>query len=195
MDCKKTGELIRRLRSEKGYTQKQLAEKLNISDKAISKWECGAGYPDVGIINDLSQILQVNLKEMLMGEIETNQAVAGNLRKQSYFVCPCCESINISTGSSQVICCGRPLDALAPKKAEESKRLQVEQIEDEWYITSTCPMTKEDYITFLAVVSADRCDMVKLYPQWELSVRMTRRPYAMLVWYSTKDGLLYQLSQ
>lgn len=194
MNYKKTGELIRQLRREKGFTQRQLAEKLNISDKAISKWECGIGYPDVGIINDLSQILQINLKEMLMGEIKKNKTVAGNLRKQSYFVCPCCQSITISTGSAQIICCGRPLIALTPKKAAESQRLSIELIEDEWYITSDCPMTKDNYIVFCAVVSADRCDMVKLYPQWELSVRMSCRPNAMLVWYSTKEGLLYQIN-
>lgn len=193
MDYKKTGELIRQLRVEKGYTQKQLAEMISISDKAISKWECGAGYPDVGIISLLSDVLQVNLREMLAGEIEKSDIVSGNLRKQAYFICPCCGSINISTGGAQITCCGRPLHPHLPKKAMDNQRLLVEQVEDEWYITSTCPMTKDYYISFLAVVSADRYDMVKLYPQWELSVRMTRRAYSMIVWYSTQDGLLYQL--
>ncbi|WP_295209879.1 helix-turn-helix transcriptional regulator [Ruminococcus sp.] len=54
MDYKKIGELICQLRKEKGLTQLQLAEKLHVSDKAVSKWERGIGCPDVSILNALA---------------------------------------------------------------------------------------------------------------------------------------------
>ena len=50
MDAQKTGKLINYLRSKKGLTQKQLAEQVNVSDKAVSKWERGDGCPDVGLL-------------------------------------------------------------------------------------------------------------------------------------------------
>ena len=62
MDCKKSGALIRRLRLGKDMTQSALAEILGVSVQAVSKWECGLGYPDVSLINDLSSILGVDAK-------------------------------------------------------------------------------------------------------------------------------------
>lgn len=62
MDCLKVGKLIHRLRNEKGYMQKQLAEAMNISDKTISKWERGLGCPDVFLLHALSEVLGVNIE-------------------------------------------------------------------------------------------------------------------------------------
>ena len=63
MDCNKVGKLISDLRKEQKMTQKQLADALNISDKAISKWERGLGCPDVSLWQDLSQIFGVNIEK------------------------------------------------------------------------------------------------------------------------------------
>jgi transcriptional regulator with XRE-family HTH domain len=54
MDAKTTGQFISFLRKEKGMTQKQLSEKLNVSDKAISRWETGRGFPDIESLQALS---------------------------------------------------------------------------------------------------------------------------------------------
>ena len=75
MNCDKTGKLIARLRKEKNMTQKQLADAMNISDKAISKWERGLGCPDVSLLPELSQLLGVNIEEILAGEIELNETI------------------------------------------------------------------------------------------------------------------------
>lgn len=68
MDIKKTGEFIAACRKEKGMTQKELADALGITNRAVSKWETGAGMPDIGILEDLSQALGVTIDELLKGE-------------------------------------------------------------------------------------------------------------------------------
>ena len=57
MDCMKVGKLILQFRTEKGLTQKQVADQLNISNKTISKWECGLGCPDVSLWEELANVL------------------------------------------------------------------------------------------------------------------------------------------
>ena len=69
MDAQKTGKLINFLRSKKGITQKELATLINVSDKAVSKWERGDGCPDVGILPLLAQTLETDVDSLLNGEI------------------------------------------------------------------------------------------------------------------------------
>ena len=68
MDSAKTGSFISRLRKEKGYTQKELARMLNVSDKAVSRWETGKGFPDTALLKPLSNALGVSIGELLEGE-------------------------------------------------------------------------------------------------------------------------------
>lgn len=68
MDSFKTGEFIRALRAEKGLTQKELAKTLNCTDKAISRWETGKGFPDIIFLTPLAQALEVSVNEILLGE-------------------------------------------------------------------------------------------------------------------------------
>lgn len=72
------GKRLSALRKTKGYTQMQLAEKLNISDKTVSKWESGAGYPDVSLLPALARVLGVTTDHLLCEE-NSGIAVAGNL--------------------------------------------------------------------------------------------------------------------
>ena len=145
MDCEKTGLLLLRLRKENGMTQKQLADKMNLSDKTISKWERGKGCPDVSLLNDLSEIFGVNIEEILKGNLSENDIDGGNMKNSKYYVCPNCGSITLSTGNASVSCCGRKLSLLNAKKAEKEEQLNVEIIEDDWYISASHPMTKEHY--------------------------------------------------
>lgn len=68
MDQIKIGKFIRKKRKEKNITQSELAEKLNITDRAISKWENGIFMPDVGIITDLCKILNITINDLFSGE-------------------------------------------------------------------------------------------------------------------------------
>lgn len=76
MNNQKTGELILNARKNKGYTQKELADKLNVSDRAVSKWERGLNYPDITLLSPLADVLDITVAELLSGEklddIDTN---------------------------------------------------------------------------------------------------------------------------
>lgn len=69
MDNQQTGKLIQELRKKKGLTQQQLADKLNLSNKTISKWESGSGSPDISNLPPLADVLDVSVDELLRGEL------------------------------------------------------------------------------------------------------------------------------
>ena len=68
MNLEKVGNFIAELRKEKGLTQEKLGEQLGVSGKTISKWERGVNAPDIALLNSLSTILGVDIKEILNGE-------------------------------------------------------------------------------------------------------------------------------
>ncbi len=115
------------------------------------------------------------------------------MKKAKFYVCPVCGNLTLCTGNASVSCCGRTLEPLEPKKAGEDQKLKVEVIENEWFITSDHPMTKENYISFLAFATGGQMNIIKQYPEWDLQVRLFKRGHGMLYWYSTTQGLMYQL--
>ncbi|MBR4461469.1 MAG: helix-turn-helix transcriptional regulator [Erysipelotrichaceae bacterium] len=68
MDAEKTGKLISALRKEKNMTQQQLADKLYVSDKAVSRWETGRGFPEITVLEDIANLLDVSVAEIIKGE-------------------------------------------------------------------------------------------------------------------------------
>jgi DNA-binding XRE family transcriptional regulator len=192
MDCQKTGQLIRRLRLEQNMTQQQLADKLSISPKTVSKWECGSGCPDVSLLGQLALVLGVQAETLLQGGLNGGDPVSGNMKKTNFYVCPLCGSVTASTGAVQLSCCGKVLSPLSAQKAGPEEKLKLDQVEDEWFITSDHPMTKECYISFLAFARGDSLQIYKQYPEWDLQLRLPRRGHGTLFWYSTKKGLFYQ---
>ena len=192
MDCQKTGQLIRQLRLERGMTQQQLADKLNISPKTVSKWECGLGCPDVSLLGALAASLGVQAETLLQGDLAEGSPVSGNMRKLNFYVCPVCGSISTSTGRVQLSCCGKVLAPLTAQKAAPEDKLKLEQVEDEWFVTSEHPMTKECYISFLALATGESVQLIKQYPEWDLQARLPRKRHGTLYWYSTEQGLFYQ---
>ena len=141
--------IIRKLRTDLNMTQKQPADKLGVSDKAVSKWERGLGCPDMTLVTELSEILSVSLESLLSGSTETSDFKEVNMKKNKYYICPQCGNITVCTGDAEVSCCGRKLTAATPVKAAEEQKLSAEIVEDEWFISGSCPMTKDDYISFL----------------------------------------------
>lgn len=193
MDCSKVGNLICSLRKEKGMTQKQLADIMNISDKTISKWERGLGCPDVSLLPELSATLGVNIEKILSGDLDPNDYVGGNMKKIQFYVCPECGNIITSTGAASISCCGRKLEALQAVKAEGAHTLKVEPVEDEWFISTEHDMTKEHYISFIAFATGDKVLMIKQYPEWAIHLRIKNYGHGKLFSYCTKHGLVYQL--
>ena len=193
MDIAKTGLLIRDLRTKMGMTQKSLADLMNISDKTVSKWERGMGLPDVSLLVELSQIFGVNVDILLTGNMNVSDEKGVNMKNAKYYVCPECCNLVFATGDAEISCCGRKLTALEMKKAEPDEKLSVEIIENDWYITTSHPMTKEHYISFVAFATGEKIEMIKTYPEWDMNVRIQKRGHGKLVWYCTNHGLFYQL--
>jgi transcriptional regulator with XRE-family HTH domain len=189
MDCSKVGKLIKGLRNEKKMTQKQLADRINVSDKAISKWERGLGCPDVSLLSELSRALGVNIEKLLLGELELNNADGGNMKRIRFYVCPNCGNILTATGDAELSCCGRKLTKLIVKPADEAHQLKVEVVEEDYYITFEHEMSKTHYISFLAYVSIDRVLLIRLYPEQSSEVRFPRLHGGKIYYYCSQDGL------
>ena len=85
MNAEKTGLLIYQLRNRKGYTQKELAEKCNVSDKAVSKWERGESCPDVTVLPKIAEVFGVEVESIMIGEIPFSQDVSGKTIKDYNF--------------------------------------------------------------------------------------------------------------
>ncbi len=189
----KVGNLIRKIRIEKNMTQKQLADQMSISDKTVSKWERGFGLPDISLLSGLTDLLGVDMQNLLLGNVTPNDFVNGNMKHTKYYVCPICHNITFCTGTAEVSCCGKKVLNQTLKKANDNEKLMVQVIENEWYVMSEHPMTKEHYISFLAFVTGDRIQIIKQYPEWNLNVRVPKMAHPMLIWYCTEHGLFYQL--
>ena len=192
MKNSQVGAIIRTLRLERKMTQKQLADKMHISDKTVSKWERGWGCPDISLIPELSDLLGVDTQNLLAGDLTPNDFVCGNMKQTKYYVCPICHNISLCTGEAEVSCCGKKLSVQGMKKADARERLSVCVLEEDWYVTSDHPMTKAHYISFVVFATGDRIQVIKQYPEWNLEVRIPKRGHGMLIWYCTEHGLFYQ---
>lgn len=184
-----TGAAIRALREQNHLTQQQLAEKLCVSDKAISKWETGKGFPDISLIAPLAQILRVSIPELLSGEQIVNTNRSANMLKSNLYVCPICGNIFHSTGSAMVSCCGVTLPPLEAEQADADHQIKCENIEDEIFVSMQHAMTKEHYISFVAYCTGARFESVKLYPESDIELRFFSRGHGILYWYCNHHGL------
>ena len=182
-------ETIRALRERKALTQKQLAEKLCISDKTISKWETGKGLPDISLLEDLARALGVSLTELMTGDLQTNENRSANLRRMGFYVCPVCGNVIAAVGKGSFSCCGIPLPVQEAQPEDNAHTITVEPVEDEICVTIAHPMTKSHYISFVAWVSNDRAELVKLYPEQDITVRFKKRGHGTVYAYCNRDGL------
>lgn len=190
MDCMKVGKLIARLRKERHLTQKNIADALGIQSKTVSKWECGAGCPDLSLWQDLSAILGVDMGQLMEGEITENKPDSGNLNRTRFYACPSCGNLLFSTGGATIFCCGKKLEALKSDKSDGKSRIIIEKIDYDNYITVDHPMTKDNYLAFNALVTGDKIYFNRLYPEQEPSFRCPQIPRAKLFIYSKGKGLM-----
>ncbi len=189
MDLHKNGSLICNLRKAKGMTQKQIADKLNICAKTVSKWETGRGFPDVSVVSALAEILGVSSDIILTGDLIQNAEEVGNMKNTKFYVCPHCGRIMQGTGEFKVVCCGKQLNALKPEQPDDNHAVKVSEIENDFYITFNHEMTKEHFISFFAYVALDRTLTFKLYPEQDSSVRFPKMYTGKLYYYCNKHGL------
>ena len=184
-----TGAAIKALREKKRLTQQQLAEKLSVSDKAVSKWETGKGFPDISLLEPLASVLQISLPELLSGEQIINANRSANLLKSNLYVCPVCGNIFHSTGSAMISCCGVTLPPLEAEQEDAAHQIQCEKIKDEIFVSARHPMTKGHYLSFVAYCTGERFEIVKLYPESSVAVRFFSRGHGVLYWYCNHHGL------
>jgi desulfoferrodoxin len=190
LDSIKTGNLILKRRKEIGITQKELGDKLNVSDKAISKWERGMGCPDIASINDLAEVLGVNATEILSGESIWNDNDAGNMKKTRLYVCPSCGNIVTSTSDLILNCCGRKLVKLkANKETDDCHTPSIEIMDGDLFIKVNHEMEKKHYISFIAYVTADKSIVRKLYPEQNAEVSFHPEGHGILYVYCNRHGL------
>lgn len=116
-----SGASIRALRERAGMTQRQLADRLGITDKAVSKWETDRGLPDITLVEPLACALGVSVAELLSGEQIVNANRAGNLLRAKFYVCPLCGNVIHATGEASISCCGIALPVLEVENAEDGK--------------------------------------------------------------------------
>ena len=83
-----TAAAIRQVREKRNMTQAQLAYKIGVSSKTVSKWETGKGLPDVTLLQPLAQALNISVIELMNGEQITNRNVSANLLRGKFYVCP-----------------------------------------------------------------------------------------------------------
>ena len=190
MDCSKVGKLIFNLRKSKNMTQLDLANKLNLSDRTISKWERGLGCPDVSLLNELAEILNVNVEILLNGEMNENEICGGNMKKTKFYVCPNCSNIIWSMHESEISCCGRKLAILETKDIDNNLNITIEDIDDQDFLSIEHKMDKDNFISFVAHVYNDKVSFVKLYPEQNPEVRLPKMRNGELYIYSTQKGLL-----
>ncbi|WP_124100546.1 helix-turn-helix domain-containing protein [Ruminococcus sp. Marseille-P6503] len=184
-----SGKTIKDLRERKSLTQKQLAQRLMVSDKTVSKWETGRGLPDITMIEPLARELQVSVAELLAGEWSENSNRSANMLKGRFYVCPMCGNIIFSCGEGSFSCCGITLPPLEPEERDSSHFISAEQIEYEHYITLEHPMEKDHYISFIACVTDSDVCIVKLYPEQNPGARFKMRGSCAVFAYCNRHGL------
>ena len=154
-----TGAVIRELREKQHMTQAELAEKLGVSDKTISKWETAKGYPDISLLEPLAKKLGVSITELISGNTVSNVNVSANMLRSKFYVCPVCGNVIHSTGEAVIQCHGILLSPLQAEETDEQHMIFIERVEDEYYVRIEHEMTKKHSIFFVAVLSSDKIEI------------------------------------
>lgn len=184
-----TGAVIKELREKCHLTQAELAEKLGVSDKTISKWETAKGYPDITLLEPIAKVLGVSITELVTGNAVNNMNVSGNMMRSKFYVCPVCGNIIHSMGEAVIQCHGILLTPCQSEETDEEHKIFIERAEDEYYVRIEHDMTKLHYISFIAALSSDKIQMIKLYPEGNAEARVKINGVKKLLFYCNRDGL------
>ena len=184
-----TGTTIKQLREARNMTQAELAEKIGVSSKTVSKWETAKGLPDISLLQPLALALNISVIELMNGQQITNQNASGNMLRTKFYVCPICGNAGHSLGNALVSCCGITLPPLEAEEMDENHILTLEKVEDEHFVTVQHPMTKEHFISFVAYVTSDRLQFVKFYPEGNAETRLQLRGRGYVYYYCNHHGL------
>ena len=184
-----TGAVIKELREKNHMTQVELAEKLCVSDKTISKWETAKGYPDMSLLEPIAKVFGISVTELISGNAVRNVNVSANMLRSNFYVCPVCGNVIHCMGEAVIHCHGVLLTPCQSEETDENHMIFVERVEDEYYVRIEHVMTKQHYISFAAALSADKIQMVKLYPEGNAEARFKINGVKKILFYCNRDGL------
>jgi len=188
-----TGAVIKELREKNNLTQLELSEKLHVSDKTISKWETGRGYPDISLLEPIAAVFGISITELISGNAISNTNVSANMLRTQFYVCPVCGNVVTSTGELAINCHGIQLKPELAEAEDENHSIQIEKIEDEYFVHVDHEMTKSHYISFIAALSSDGIQIVKLYPEGAPEARVKIRGVKKIIYYCNQDGLFCKI--
>ena len=189
MDQYVTGAVIKELRVKNNLTQAELAEQLGVSDKTVSKWETAKGYPDISLLEPIAKVFGISVTELMSGNAVSNLNVSGNMMRSKFYVCPVCGNIFHCMGEAVIHCHGVQLTPAQPEETDEHHMIFIEGVEDEYFVRVEHDMTKQHYISFIAALSYDKIQMVKLYPEGNPEVRFKTSGVKKIFFYCNRDGL------
>ena len=184
-----TGAIIRELREKRQLTQADLAGALMVSDKTVSKWETGRGYPDITLLEPIAGAFGISVTELLSGNAVRNMNISSNMMRSGFYVCPVCGNVIHSMGEAVFTCHGIQLKPCEAEEADENHQILVEKNDNEYYVRVGHEMTKQHYISFLAALSPDRLQLVKLYPEGNAEARFSMSGVQKIFCYCNRDGL------
>ena len=110
--------------------------------------------------------------------------------RSKIYVCPICNNIISSVGDAVVSCCGITLPPLEAEDTDDMHEIKIEKVEDEYFVTVNRDMTKEHYISFIAHLTSDKVQFVKLYPEGNAETRLSLRGRGYVYIYCNKHGLM-----
>lgn len=183
-----TGETIKRLREQEGMTQSQLADKLMVSNKTISKWENDKGLPDISLIVPLADALKVSIIELLSGNDIKNDNISANFKRGKWYICPICGNVIHAMGEAVISCCGITLPYVENEEPDENHEIIVDRIDGEYYVSMNHPMTKDHYICMFAYTTDDGIQVEKLYPEGPAEARFAIRGHGTIHAYCNHHG-------
>lgn len=186
-----TGTVIKNLREKYHLTQAELAEKLMVSDKTVSKWETGRGYPDISLLEPIANVFGISIAELISGNAINNVNISANIQRSMFYVCPVCGNIIHSMGEAVIHCHGVSLTPCQAEESDEHHEIFIEKIEDDYYVRIEHDMTKQHYISFIAALSSDRIQIIKLYPEGNAEARFPIRGVKKILFYCNRDGLFF----
>lgn len=125
----------------------------------------GTGLPDTGILDSIANALSISVSELFSGDIAVNKNLNSNLQNLCFYACPVCKNTVFSMGEGSFLCCGKRLERLCRREDDKSHGIRIEFAENEHYVSLEHEMSKEHYISMLCMVTNDRIQTVKLYPE------------------------------
>ncbi len=189
MDRYVTGNAIRKLREDRNMTQEALASKLYVSAKTVSKWETGKGLPDIMLLEPLAAALGISVMELFAGGEIRNENRSANMLRTRFYFCPVCGNVIHSSGSALISCCGITLPPLQTEDPDPDHEITVTADGDELFAEMRHPMTKQHSVSFMAAVSDNGIQLIKLYPEGPAEARFKKGRVKRIFAYCNHHGL------